>query len=376
MKRLISLILVISLFSGSAVAQTGFFSQNGQYSIDNGTLTVESIGDDFYIEADNDASLRYTNESDWNRTLVDLGDDRREIRLEGASAGDSGGWEDTGVRARTGSGQQPVQLVVSDHTENTTEVTLEQRQSTYVFLESDTRNDVTMGPEITRFTMTDVDLGNTTIEWESDGIGTVSIDEIYNAGAIALIGENGTTLSASEVTTNTAELQLPPGSGEAQLIEATPAEVDGVELTPRHQWVELTANEDVDRVFQINNTANETREISFNGSEDWIETNGTRSIAGGGSDQIVFSINGSKMEPDETYLTGSIDATVGDNSTSIDLSVDRSIPETEESTGVSIPVLGEVPLGTVLIVLFSFLFVVFVGGWVWVTPRDNDNLWV
>lgn len=379
MRWYLVILLFFCLVGGVSAQPT---AQEGAVTIDNETITIDSVpGDgDITLEDPESNELYYTEDEPWDETVVMVDNDRVTIELQGVEPGQTATWRETNVTARE-----------SGSTENSTEIRLSSVDdgldldidpgSAFLILESEEYNTMRLESGVTDIVMKDFDIGNSTLEWTATRPSQIQIEDIFDQDRV-ILRENGTVIASSQIRTGNAGFNLPARSGNATIEAAEPVIVNGVEIEPIHQS-NLNAGEDElpaqDQVFQveytITNTANSTRDLNLSSQQQWIETNASRSIRAGGEEQLLATINASKME--SSIEDGTIEISSGNETESVYLTIqiqEPSEPISDQSIGL--PLIGDISLGFVASIALTLVFVVFVGGWVWLRPRDNDNLWV
>ena len=375
--------LVILLFFclvGTAGAQP--VAEEGAVTIDNETITIDSVpGDgDITLEDPDSNELYYTEDEPWDETVAMVDNDQVTIELRGVEPGDTATWKNTNVTAReSGSTDSSTEMRLSG-VDDGLDLDIDPG-SAYLILESERYNTMRLESGVTDIVMKDFDIGNSTLEWTATRPSQIQIEDIFDEDRV-ILRENGTVIASSQIRTGNAGFNLPSRSGNATIEAAKPVIVNGVEIEPIHQS-NLNAGEHElpaqDQVFQIEytitNTANSTRDLNLSSQEQWIETNASRSIRAGGEEQLLATINASKME--SSVEDGKIDVSSGNETGSVYLTIQIQEPsEPISDQNIGLPLIGDISLGFVASIALSIVFVLFVGGWVWLRPRDNDNLWV
>lgn len=348
--------IVLLLFVGVSGAVT-----SGAISIDDGTATVEQV-EDGEVLVEND-TLVWTPDSDWDRTLQQPGSDQITIELEDAQTGDTGTWQDTGISARRTVPDTTPVVRVQNHTTNLTTVQILNRE--FVEFSGDEISDVTIGTGVSQIDLTEYGVGDP-ISWR--GNGSITVDGFETGQAYRIVDGSGRVVGIDESLNG--QVSIPGDGGQNVRIveEGTTTQANDVVIDPVFEsWRIDSGIDPVPTDITLNNTANETRNISVGSSPDWIETSGEISVLDNVSTETTIFLNSSAAELGTQ--TGEIQWTVGNETTStyIELEVTTSVPS--GPTSISIPTWIVLLVSGIIVLSTTVL-------WVLIDPQDDDNLWV
>lgn len=360
-----SSLLLLFIAVGVVAGATG-----GTVSFSGDTITVESVEDDTIIlEHDSDSPLRYTENEPWNQTTSIVGSGTHETELSGVEQGDNATWRNSSVVASVNAGTARIA-----GTEETADKTsFYARTNAPIVLESDSRWSVTVGDGIWYLETWDsqLDDGGRDLAWQvtEDTNVFVPVDTNDTVRVVA----DGKVVGLYEGNGSVEVLARNNRTG-VKLQTGSTTQLGNFTVDPVYTEARFTSPSTKTVSVDITNNAG-TDSVNISENISWLSVTNTTTVTTGATTSVQMKINTNSTPVG--YASEPVTLEADNETTQIWVAYDlESQPGSLTDTSFSLPIIGEIPTGITLLVMFTTLFIMTTVVWVYIDPKDNENLWL